>query len=493
MKSRSLESLPEDLARRIRLAFVPPHLRALVQNLPSRLELRARLSRVPGPGDVVACQLLKLATLGRGIAISEVEAVDGPTELTVTGGDRSRVLRGDDLSRSLDATVHRLLVELLDANAFVAALDAFASRSAKLDALQTLTSHMLRAEDLDQALFTMLSGISSGFGLGFHRVALFQYDEQRGGFVGTRAIGPLDESEAHRIWEAIELEEKTLDAILSDYTKRNVDARFEQHVQTVTLAPHDPRDEVQQALDAPQPQRFASGAIVHRELRALAPAREFVLAAIRSHGKVRGLLFADDRYGDERVSDDRLAFVGFFIDQMALVWENLSLLRRVEREARYDALTGVFTRRAFEERLNEEQARSSRTGSSCGLLVIDVDRFKEINDTQGHAAGDAVLRALGAVLKRDLRTHDVVGRLGGDEFVVLLPGASSVESTAVARRIGGSARAQGVSLSIGGACWPQDCPNPADLLAIADARLYQAKRAGRGRSSFGAEASAFDD
>jgi len=489
MTSRTLDSLPDDLARRIRSAFVPPHLRALVQHLPSRLELRAALPAEPPP---LACQLLKLALLGRSVVLTQVSLADH-CRVEVSSGDRASTLVGAELEGSLEDTVRALLSALLGEGAFLDALEAFASRSAKLAALQTLTSHMLRAEDLDQALFAMLSGISSGFGLGFHRVALFQYDEQRNAFVGTRAIGPADEAEAHRIWEAIEYEDKTLDALLSDYAKRNVDARFEQFIETMALAPEHDRDEVQLALDAPQPHRFRGDALVHAGLASIEPAREFVLAAVRSHGKVRGLLFADDRYGDERVSDERLSFLGFFIDQMALVWENLSLLRRVEHQVRYDALTGVFTRRAFEERLVEEQARSLRTGGSCGLLVIDVDRFKEINDTDGHAAGDAVLRAIGAILKRDLRTHDVVGRLGGDEFVVLLPEATDLECSAVARRMGNAARAQGISLSIGGACWPADCPNAADLLAVADARLYQAKRGGRGRSSFGGTAIPFEE
>jgi diguanylate cyclase (GGDEF)-like protein len=485
----SLDALPEDLARRVRSAFVPPHLRALVQHLPTRLEIEGELPEAP---STLACQLLKLTLLGRNVTLGSVR-LSPRASLSVRAGDRVHTLVGAELEGPLDRTLRAVLGALLGQEAFLDALEAFASRSAKLAALQTLTSHMLRAEDLDQALFAMLSGISSGFGLGFHRVALFQFDDKLGAFVGTRAIGPADEAEAHRIWEAIEFEDKTLDALLSDYAKRNVDARFEHRVQTIAIGPERAKDEVQTALDSPQPHRFRGDQLRHAGLAALEPAREFALAAVRSHGKVRGLLFADDRYGDERVSDERLTFLGFFIDQMALVWENLSLLRRVEHQVRYDALTGVYTRRAFEERLGEEQARAQRTGGTCGLLVIDVDHFKEINDSEGHAAGDAVLRTIGAVLKRDLRTHDVVGRLGGDEFVVLLPGATDLECNSVAHRMGSAARAQGISLSIGGACWPTDCPSAADLLAVADARLYQAKRSGRGRSSFGREPTPFDE
>jgi diguanylate cyclase (GGDEF)-like protein len=476
-----LADLPPHIARGVRLAFVPAEVRALIAQLPARLLLRVRIGETPSP---TLLQLLKASTLGGSLELASIELSE-PTFVALEHEGRTRIVSDGELARGLTHVLRVVLAELLSPDSFVTALESFATRAAKLAALRDLTAHMLRAEDVDQALYAMLSGVTSGHGLAFHRVALFQFDETRG-FVGSKAIGPADEQEAHRIWEEIEYDDKGIDSLLSDYAKRNVDSRFEQEVQSIALSIGGAeRDELQRALDVPGPHRFSAAALSNHSLRALGPKGDFVLAAIRPHGKVRGVFFADDRYSGAPIDDDRVVVFGGFLDQMALVWENLTLLRRVEQLARYDALTGVFARRAFEERFGEEQARASRTKGTVGILVIDVDHFKEINDARGHAAGDAVLRTLGALLKRDLRTHDVVGRIGGDEFVVLLPSATIDECTTVACRIGASARANGISLSVGGACFPDNCASAESLLAVADANLYEAKRAGRGRVSFG--------
>ncbi len=483
MSSAFLDALPEDLARRVRTAWVPPHLRALFVTLVAPLRLRVRIPDDARDVPVVATQLLKIATLSRAISVA-VERGPSPNTRTEVSIANERLTCTLDLGRGLDALVREVLIELLPGERFVDALEVFASRAAKLAALQMLTSHMLRAEDLAQARHAMLSAISSGFGLGFHRAAIFELEGERS-YVGRKAIGPADQAEAHRIWEAIEYEDKGLDAMLVDHAKRNVDSRFEQHVQTLALVPT-AGDELERALDAPGPLRF-HGTPKNAGLAALDPQGEWVVAAVRSHGAVRGVIFADDRYGSAPISEDRVGFLGFFIDQLALVWENLTLLRRVEHLARHDALTGVLTRRAFDERLAEEHARAARTKSSFALLVIDVDRFKEINDRRGHAAGDAVLRTLGAILQRDLRTNDVVGRIGGDEFAVLVSSGSEDDVASLAKRVGLASAAQGISLSVGAACWPRDCPDPVDLLAVADARLYDSKRDGRGRASLGSQ------
>ncbi|MBV9108328.1 MAG: diguanylate cyclase [Gemmatimonadetes bacterium] len=161
--------------------------------------------------------------------------------------------------------------------------------------------------------------------------------------------------------------------------------------------------------------------------------------------------------------------------------------------ANTDQLTGVATRRALEEYLRTELQVARERGEPLSVVLLDLDRFKEINDTFGHAAGDAVLKSLGAWLRSEssLRNHDRPGRYGGDEFVVVLPGTGAAGATRFAERartefalipfvFGG--KAVRASLSAGIACWPE---TPAetidDLIAEADAALYQAKQQGRDR------------
>jgi diguanylate cyclase (GGDEF)-like protein len=155
-------------------------------------------------------------------------------------------------------------------------------------------------------------------------------------------------------------------------------------------------------------------------------------------------------------------------------------------QAVHDGLTGLASRGLFLERMTEHLG----SGRPAALLFIDLDRFKTVNDTLGHAAGDQLLSVTAERIKAQLRTTDLPGRLGGDEFAVMLPDVTRVdESVSVARRV---VRALGepiviaghrvaVNASIGIALSSLGEPDPADLMRRADIAMYQAKRNGRGR------------
>ena len=163
--------------------------------------------------------------------------------------------------------------------------------------------------------------------------------------------------------------------------------------------------------------------------------------------------------------------------------------RQLQVQARVDSLTGLPNRRAFEERLGDSLGRISRTGASLALLYLDVDHFKQINDTFGHAAGDAVLKEFGQRLRMAIRSTDTVARLGGDEFTVILDGVGSqTEAAGVAQKIldaitqpfNVEGRVQNVSTSIGVAFTSAAGIGMQALSRKADEALYEVKRAGRG-------------
>ncbi|MBK5099350.1 MAG: GGDEF domain-containing protein, partial [Gemmatimonadetes bacterium] len=155
-----------------------------------------------------------------------------------------------------------------------------------------------------------------------------------------------------------------------------------------------------------------------------------------------------------------------------------------------DGLTGLLNRRAFEDRWNGEVARVRRHGRPISIAAIDIDYFKQFNDTYGHAAGDTALRSVARVIQNRVRGGDFVARLGGEEFVVALPETNSSAALTVAeglRRavaenpiaIPGSRTPANVTISIGVASWPEHGEEVTRLLDRADDYLYEAKLAGR--------------
>lgn len=182
---------------------------------------------------------------------------------------------------------------------------------------------------------------------------------------------------------------------------------------------------------------------------------------------------------------------GLQSERKRLITVNTQLQETLEREAaaaRNDALTGLFNFQGIHEQLNRELARSERTGEPFSVAFVDLDDFKMINDQHGHAAGDEVLQQVGAALRGAVRTMDIPGRLGGDEFLVLLPGTDAEAARAIGERIRSSIvevgrRHPGSTLdaSIGVVCPRRNPPSGVDLVQRADAAMYEAKRAGKGR------------
>ncbi len=156
-----------------------------------------------------------------------------------------------------------------------------------------------------------------------------------------------------------------------------------------------------------------------------------------------------------------------------------------------DDLTGVGNRRHLLQRLTEQCAQSERSGEPFALLVIDLDGFKLVNDTHGHAAGDACLRHFTLMAQTRLRPGDMLARTGGDEFCVVLPASTLREGAMIARRILDVCREDAaacvgdeipISLSIGVAQWTRETgPFPDRLMAAADHALYAAKKDGKNR------------
>lgn len=190
--------------------------------------------------------------------------------------------------------------------------------------------------------------------------------------------------------------------------------------------------------------------------------------------------------------DSALALARSISDRVGLAIANLRLRESLRAQSIRDPLTGVFNRRYLEETLEREIRRAQRGENPLGLIIFDLDRFKQFNDTYGHEAGDTFLRELGAMLRDRFRRDDVVCRYGGEEFVVVLPDATLESTLQRARSLGEAVRDLAVSYqgqplgattaSLGVAAFPQHGASGEALLRAADAALYRAKQNGRARA-----------
>lgn len=179
---------------------------------------------------------------------------------------------------------------------------------------------------------------------------------------------------------------------------------------------------------------------------------------------------------------DVLTTAGMFRVPILIEYDEL---KKLQLNAVTDSLTGLYNRRHFGESFEKELNRSRRYGTPLGLVILDLHRFKEVNDKHGHPRGDDVLRAAAATLKRALRTSDSAFRIGGDEFALLLPQTDAAQTLALSRRVETvfAETLQSLQLSItvsmdhGVATYPQDGEQADQLIRVADERLYRLKHA----------------
>ncbi|MBV9280746.1 MAG: sensor domain-containing diguanylate cyclase [Chloroflexi bacterium] len=208
-------------------------------------------------------------------------------------------------------------------------------------------------------------------------------------------------------------------------------------------------------------------------------------APLVAEGRVQGVITLS-KLGPNQFDENDLRLLEIIAAQCALALDRARLYRELRIQATTDELTGLYNRRYLLDRLREEQARARRNGHPLAALMLDIDRFKAVNDRFGHDAGDVVLRELARIVRNVVRTEDVVARYGGEEFCVLLPeiewdGAEQVAERLrlmIERRLlpqeAGVAR---ITVSLGLA-FLQGEDDGAELVSRADRALYTAKRRG---------------
>ena len=243
------------------------------------------------------------------------------------------------------------------------------------------------------------------------------------------------------------------------------------------------------ALRTGHPHLVAAGDLTAPCAHAAGVKHTYLCIPILAQGETLGILHLQATDDVPQMNASELSFKTTFAAQVGLSIANIRLREALRTQSVRDALTGLYNRRYLEETLEREMRRAARAEQSLGILMIDLDHFKNFNDTYGHDAGDAVLRETGASLTKGIRAEDFVCRFGGEEFVVILPTADPETSRTRAERLRTKMREltimyQGkslgmVTISVGVAAFPAHGTSPKELMAAADAALYEAKRGGR--------------
>ncbi len=220
--------------------------------------------------------------------------------------------------------------------------------------------------------------------------------------------------------------------------------------------------------------------------------RELIVPTLRE-GRVVSILGVGNK--PINYDDKDIQLVAYIAD---LIWTIVSqkqanekierLNSQLEHLAMTDDLTDLANRRAFFREGADEIRRSQRYRMPLSLIMLDIDRFKEVNDTFGHDAGDAMLRRIAKILKANIRQVDLTARLGGEEFGILLPNTKNADAVFLAERLRRTIEEEGsleenqklsVTVSIGVASSSEDTPDLDALLKQADAAMYEAKRRGK--------------
>ena len=372
-----------------------------------------------------------------------------------------------------------------------------------------VTAAILRSLDIDQVLYVVLSGVTSGEGLGFNRALFMLVDEGQRALRTSMAIGPVGKAEAHRIWEDMKAKDLTLAALLASYERVRNDPTA--HALTQRLGHLQvPMGELEElAKSGAEPGSDGQAAIAPMIARCLQRGepmfsdtlelvcddgwegqdpfvfRRWGMVPLQTPEHDVGLLVVDNAFMDRSISVRESTLLEALGDLTAIAVEKQRLFSRMRALAEVDGLTGVANRRTYDDALGRMLTEARQTGRTVSLVLIDVDHFKAYNDEHGHLAGDDALRNVASVLQANARRSDLVARYGGEEFAVVLPDAVLEQALVVAHKLVRAVRESEftphgpITISAGVAASEAGSLDATQLFEQADLAVYEAKRAGR--------------
>ncbi len=351
---------------------------------------------------------------------------------------------------------------------------------------------------LDEILYIILTCVTSHEGLGFNRAMLFLVNEKKRILEGKMGIGPDSAEQADKIWRKIEAEKTTLKDLISVHNRfvKRKGPRLDNLIKSIKIPLKESAGIL--ALTVLEGMTFEIitdevSKKVKDPICGLLKTEHFVTVPLKAKDKTNGVILVDNIFTKKPITKDEIRILTMFANQAGLAIENSHLYERTVRLSYSDSLTNLINHGRFQYLLSRNLKRAAQLKKPLSLVMIDIDNFKNFNDTLGHPAGDKVLLNIARILKKTCRAGDIVARYGGEEFIVVLTDTNKESAWGMAERLRQAVEKfnfpgqevqpnKNLTISSGLACFPEDAKNKGELIAKADSALYQAKKAGRNRT-----------
>ncbi len=369
----------------------------------------------------------------------------------------------------------------------------------ELSILYNVSNAMRTTLELNHILYIILTGVTAHTGLGFNRAILFLVNKKERCLEGKMVIGPDSEEHAEQIWKYLKETKQNLEDLItadkisqqttqSKLFKAIQELRIPLNINDGTLLStvyhkgipiHLDRNLIEQYLKDPILQVFKTN--------------ELIIMPLKAKDQVNGIIVADNLYTQKPITDEDLKIFTMLTNQAGLAIENSQLYEMVVHKSHTDSLTNLWNHGFFQHTLTMEIEKAKKNNNSLGLIIIDIDNFKKLNDEYGHQNGDIVLMELAQILKESARKNDYVCRYGGEEFSMILPQTDKEHAFMLAERIREKIAQHtfpkfslfanlNVTVSVGLASFPEDTTIKEDLIAKADKAMYIAKFGGKNRT-----------
>ncbi len=369
----------------------------------------------------------------------------------------------------------------------------------ELNMLYEVSSAMRTTLELDHILYIILTGVTSHSGLGYNRAALFLVNHKNQSLECELMIGPESGEHASKIWSYIENSHTKIDDLIQEDKVETTIAHSSLLKQLKSLP--FPLNTSQKLLLVDAYNRATPWHLTPEELTQYSQdpllknfqTNDFLIMPLRAKGNINGLIIADNIYTQKPITTDDIRIFSMLAGQAGLAIENSRLYEITVEKSRTDSLTNLWNHGFFQEKLNQEINTAKKKNQPLSLMMIDIDHFKNLNDTYGHQNGDFILKSIGQVLRESSQETDYICRYGGEEFSIILRFTSREKSYEIAEHIRQTIEKHAfkippqnneikLTVSIGLASFPFDAQNKEDLITEADKAMYIAKFTGRNQT-----------